>query len=258
MDKKEQKYLMDQLAKETFKKDVDEFSYKRVEALVQLMEVNEPTDSKGAEEAQKKFEKKFQQMTAKKCRINVQKFARIAAVICILVLGANLTTEALMDDNVFHMIQRWGNRYEIIPSDNQVEYQESDTKVFTDIEEFESYFGDDFLVCSWLPDGYELDEITYVDSGDLHNYIWNYSDKINNIVIQMFSKTDNSVVSLIKSDFINEEKVDLTNEITGIICETSDEYLVCFEYNDWWYLIYSTNKETSIKIAEGMLQHEKN
>lgn len=175
MDKKEQQYLMDQLAEETFKKDVDEFSYKRVQALVQLMEVNEPTDPEEADKSQKEFEKYFKKMTAKKRRINVQKLARIAAIICILVLGANITTEALMDDNVFHMIQRWSNRYEIIPSDNEIEYQESDTKVFTDIEEFESYFGDDFLVCSWLPDGYELDEILYVSSKELCGYIWNYS-----------------------------------------------------------------------------------
>ena len=253
----EQEYLKDELYIETFQKSDEDFSSDRVEGLVRLLEANEPTDPDEIEESQRAFEAILKKKMVRKPAYRIKKFAQAVAILCLVLIGANITTEAFMSESLFRMIQSCSNKYEIIPGDTEIEHQESDTKIFSSIDDFDVAFEEDFLICSWLPEGYELDSIFYAGSEELCNYVWSYSNhKDSEINIQIYNKVNNNIASLIGTDFTDEELLDLKNGISGTLSTNNDEYLCCFEYNDWWYLIYSADRDMLISVVEGMEEYE--
>lgn len=255
--KKEQEYLKNELYIETFQKREDEFSSDRVEGLVRLLEANEPTDSEEIEMAYKAFEVALKKRMARKPAYRIRKFAQAAAVLCLVLIGANITTEAMFDESFLHMIQSWGNKYEIIPGNNNVDYNEAKKYIFADIEEFAEFFGDDFLVCSWLPEGYTLTEILCIDVEEGNNYYWSYfNQKEPEIRVHIYNVKDNSVVSVSGSEFEDGKKYTLKNRIIVSICKNNDEFVGCFSYENYWYEVYAKNAETLLSIVEGMIEYE--
>ena len=115
----------------------------------------------------------------------------------LVVMTADFTTKAVMDEGLFHMVSRWTNQLAIRPSvdgesQEVLDFVEGETKYFDSIDEFAEYFGDDFLVCSWLAEGMELNNIginrmkdfseifmeyTNVDKKVWKLQIWMYQEK---------------------------------------------------------------------------------
>ena len=222
-----------------------------------LIEANEPTDLDEIEQAQKEFEAVLKKKMARKPVYRIRKFAQAAAVLCLVFIGANITTEAMFDESFLHMVQSWGNMYEVIPGDNEVEGKETEVRVFNDIESFDAVFSDDFLVCSWLPDGYELTEILCENNGDTINYYWTYSHSDNSeISVRIYSIKSNITASLSGTYLGKTKQYILKNGITVNICENNDEYIACFKYQNWWYVVQTTNDEILTSLMEGMIEYE--
>ena len=254
---KEQEYLKNELYIETFQKQDEEFSVERVQGLVHLIEANEPTDLDEIEQAQKEFEAVLKKKMARKPVYRIRKFAQAAAVLCLVFIGTNITTEAMFDESFLHMVQSWGNTYEVIPENNRIEYNEAENYVFADVEEFAEFFKDDFLVCSWLPEGYIFAEILCVNIGDANNYYWTYSgQKESEIKIHIYDIKDKSIASISSSKFENSKKYTLDNDIIVTICENNDEFVGCFSYEKYWYEVYAKDVETVFFIIEGMEKYE--
>lgn len=254
---KEQEYLKNELYIETFQKQDEEFSVERVQGLVHLIEANEPTDLDEIEQAQKEFEAVLKKKMARKPVYRIRKFAQAAAVLCLVFIGANITTEAVFDESFLHMVQSWGNTYEIIPENNRIEYNEFENYVFADVEEFAEFFKDDFLVCSWLPEEYTLMEILCVDLNEGNNYYWSYSSpNKSKIRIHIYDIKNNSVASVSSSVLEEGKECTLDNDIKVTICESEAEFVGCFSYGNHWYEIYAEDIETVSSIIEGMEKYE--
>ena len=254
---KEQEYLKNELYIETFQKQDEEFSVERVQGLVHLIEANEPTDLDEIEQAQKEFEAVLKKKMARKPVYRIRKFAQAAAVLCLVFIGANITTEAMFDESFLHMVQSWGDMYEIVPGDNEKKCNEFENYVFADVEEFANFFKDDFLVCTWLPEGYTLAEILCVNIGKGDNYYWSYSNqKESKIRIHIYDTKNNCVASISSSELEEGEKYALANNIMVTICENNDEFVGCFSYENHWYEVYAENIETVSSIVERMEKYE--
>lgn len=255
--KKEQEYLKNELYIETFQKKEDEFSSDRVEGLVRLLEANEPTDPEEIEMAYKAFEVALKKRMARKPAYRIRKFAQAAAVLCLVLIGANITTEAMFSESFLNMFQSWGNKYEIIPGDNDIDCSEAENYIFADIEEFADFFADDFLVCSWLPEGYTLAEILCVDMEEGNNYYWSYfNQNQSEIRIHIYNVKDNSVASVSSPEFEKGKKRTLNNGIIVTICENDDEFVGCFSYGNYWYEVYAKDAKTLSLILERMIKYE--
>ncbi len=254
---KEQEYLKNELYIETFQKQDEEFSVERVQGLVHLIEANEPTDLDEIEQAQKEFEAVLKKKMARKPVYRIRKFAQAAAVLCLVFIGANITTEAMFNESFLHMVQSWGNRYKVIPEDNEMGYHEAENYVFTDIEEFAEFFKNDFLVCSWMPEGYTFSEILCVNLGRGNNYYWSYSKrKASEIKIHIYDTKDKSIASISSSELEEGKKYTLSNDIIITICKSNDEFVGCFSYENYWYEVYAENIETVYSIVERMKKYE--
>lgn len=254
---KEQEYLKNELYIETFQKQDEEFSVERVQGLVHLIEANEPTDLDEIEQAQKEFEAVLKKKMARKPVYRIRKFAQAAAVLCLVFIGANITTEAMFNESFLHMVQSWGDMYEIVPGDNEKKCNEFENYVFADVEEFAEFFKDDFLVCSWLPEGYTFAEILCVNIGDTNAYYWTYFGQgKSEIKIHIYDIKSNCVASIASSELEEGKRYTLDNNIIVTICENDDEFVGCFSYENYWYEVYAENKETLFFILEGMEKYE--
>ena len=254
---KEQEYLKNELYIETFQKQDEEFSVERVQGLVHLIEANEPTDLDEIEQAQKEFEAVLKKKMARKPVYRIRKLAQAAAVLCLVFIGANITTEAMFNESFLHMVQSWGNRYKVIPEDNEMRYYEAENYVFTDIEEFAKFFKDDFLVCSWMPEGYTFSEILCINTGDGDNYYWTYSDQEKSVIkIHIYDIKNNSIASISSYELEDGKKYTLTNDISITICNNKEEFVGCFSYENHWYEVYAKDIKTIFSIVERMEKYE--
>lgn len=262
--------VKDQLYIETFITDVPEYSEEKIDALVKIIDVTEGVDEDEAAESYEIFMDNFERVAAmkstkqKKTRVRCRRLAQGIAVILIVLLVADVTSYAFMDASLLHVIGRWTNQISILPGESDVEpevslFQKAEITYFTDIKAFADYFEDDFMVCSWLPEGVELEKIKLIKLGDSCNYLWNYNNaqKENIINIRMFEKSDYELAGLTGSDIKNEESITLSNGIEAALCNNDEEYMAIFEYNNWWYMVYVFSDEKMlIPVVEGMVRYE--
>ncbi len=255
--KEEQAYLKKQLFIETFQKSDEEFSPERVDALVRMLETNEPTDPDEIKESQREFEVILNKKIVRKPAYRIRKFAQATAVLCLVLFGANITTKAFMDESLLHVIQSIGNRMEVLPGDTDVNHSEVREQIFEDIDSFDEAFTGNFLVCSWLPEKYSLDEIICVSSENFKEYYWNYlSENNQEITISMYNKRNNEIASVSGTSCTDLEQIKTDNNLTVQIWLNNDEYLGCFEYENWWYTVQAADKEVLISMIEGMVKYE--
>ena len=169
-----------------------------------------------------------------------------------------------MDESIFHMIGWWKNQFSIVPGENsEVEnrnFQESDMLVFTQIKEFAEEFEDDFLVCTWLPEGVELKEIILTKCEDTYRYMWNYGNQnIDSVIsIRMYQKMEKDIAGLTGTQIKDGELINFANGINARVCTVNEnECLAAFEYNGWWYIIYfGTDKNIIEPVIGGMKEYE--
>lgn len=265
------KSVREQLYIETFEKDVPDYSHEKVETLVKMIELEEGSDEEELESARQAFEQRFRTLTAekkkKKRHTAGRRFARAVAALLAIVLVADITSYAFMDENVFHVITRWTNQLTIRPgesSDVEMElsdFQEADTKIYTSVEEFAEEFGDDFLVCTWLPEGVELREILSSNLDDICGYMWEYENKNNDSIvnIRIYKKTGKDLAGLTGTQIENREEVKFTNGIKASLYYVNDssEWLAAFEYKGWWYLVHCDAGKAMIEsLIGGMRKYE--
>ncbi|MDY4971794.1 MAG: hypothetical protein SO101_16335 [Lachnospiraceae bacterium] len=259
--------VREQLYIETFEKDVPDYSHEKVETLVKMLELEEGSDEQELEEAQKAFEERFRKNTEEKNRKNKKqnhtyrkRILRTAAAMLVIVMLADITSEAVMDKSIFHMISWWENQMSIRPGESDEssepemeDFQESETRVFTTVEEFAEEFGDDFLVCTWLPEGVELREIDMSSVEGINCYTWIYSNeqKRNVVCIKMYEKIEEEIAGLTGTQIEDAQSMKFINGIEAIVCVNADECMVAFEYDSWWYMIQIIENEKSMKLIIG-------
>lgn len=260
--------VKEQLYIETFEKDVSEYSPEKVETLVKMIELEEGSDEQELESAREAFEQRFRMLTAekkkKKQHTTGRRIARAVAAMLAIVLVADITSYAFMDESLFHVLNLWTNQMAILPGEStEVEledFQENKTRIFTTVEEFAEEFGDDFLVCTWLPEGVEFKEIFAAEAENEAGYVWKYGNKNESTVfsIRMYIKIDNDIAGLTGTQIEDEEKQKFDNGIDANICYVNDgEYLAIFEYDGWWYLLHAELDKKIVKsIIGGMRKYD--
>lgn len=260
--------VREQLYIETFEKDVSEYSPEKVETLVKMIELEEGSDEQELESAREAFEQRFRTLTAekkkKKRHTAGRRFARAVAALLAIVLVADITSYAFMDESLFHVLNLWTNQMAILPGDStEVEledFQENETRIFTTVEEFAEEFGDDFLVCTWLPEGVEFKEIFAAEVDNKSCYMWKYGNEQENNVfcMRMYKKVDNEIAGLTGTQIENGITEKFINGINANICSVNNgEYIATFEYDGWWYLVYTGIDESTIKsILGGMKTYD--
>ena len=266
------KSVREQLYIETFEKDVPDYSHEKVETLVKMIELEEGSDEEELESARQAFEQRFRTLTAekkkKKRHTAGRRFARAVAALLAIVLVADITSYAFMDENVFHVITRWTNQLMIRPgesSDVEMElsdFQEADTKIYTSVEEFAEEFGDDFLVCTWLPEGVELKNIYLTRVDGMCSFAWKYgNEKKDGIInLRMYQKNnyENEIAGFTGTQISEGKQEKFANGIHATICiGNDDECWAAFEYDGWWYLVYADFEEEILKsLIGGMIKYE--
>lgn len=269
-DRKKQEFLdsvKEQLYVETFQVDVPEYSYEKVEALVKIIDMEEGVDEDEVDESRRKFMENFQKIAVvekkKNRRSHYRRFARSAAAMLVILLAADITSQAVMDQNLFHMIESWTNHLIVMPGETQpvelTDFQENETVIFENVEEFAEYFGEEFFVCGWLPEGVELKEIILSKTEDSCNYMWEYNAKQEDdkISIRMYEKKDNDIAGVVGTQIDCQKTVSFNNIIKATVYTNNDMCLGGFEYNGWWYIINSFGDEKVIEsIIGGMKLYE--
>ncbi|MGN0292607.1 MAG: hypothetical protein ACI4D3_01245 [Lachnospiraceae bacterium] len=237
---------------------------------MKMIELEEGSDEEELESARKAFEQRFRTLTAEKKKMKRhtagRRFARAVAAMLAIVLVADITTYAFMDESLFHVLNLWTNQMAILPGESTEaeleDFRENETRIFTTVEEFAEEFGDDFLVCTWLPEGVEFKKILSTDVENTASYMWKYGNKLSDDVISiaMYKKTENDLAGLTGTKIEERKSVQITDELEAkVFVMEDDEYLVAFEYNGWWYLVYVGDSEEKImkSILGGMQAYEK-
>lgn len=268
IDKKEEflQSVKEQLYFDTFQADPEDSSYERIEALVKILDLEEGVDEEALEKSQadftSQFKKNIEQNQKKDSRKYWRRFSRTAAAVLAIVLAANMTSQAVMNESLFHMVLTGKNHVEIIPSkdmERDVNYSDNATIHFDTVDDFAAYFGESFWFCSWLPDGVELEEILFTKSGNLRNYTWIYTSSETNkkIGIAISERTNNDIAGLTGTEIKNMEPFSFRNGLKGSLGVSQGEWIAGFEYGGWWYLLHmETDEETFREILKGMRLYE--
>lgn len=264
------KSLEEELLRETFLKSEQDFSPEKIDHLLKLMEMEDPMDDQEIEEARLAFEKQYKadhkdRIRRDKIKKYCNRMAGVAAVLMLVFMAADMTTKAVMDESLFHMVSRWTNQLEVIPGKMEKESfsaLEEKTQYFSSIEEFVDYFGDDFLVCSWLPEDMVLKEIQVSNADENRFILWEYSNstikdcKIEVWMYQNAIKATAGVAGTLIDEDGFEVKEIVGNKVTYYY--NNDSLLAGFDYSGWWYLVnilpYDENMLSS--ILKGMVQYE--
>lgn len=265
------KSLEEELLRETFLKSEQDFSPEKIDHLLKLMEMEDPMDDQEIEEARLAFEKQYKadhkdRIRRDKIKKYCNRMAGVAAVLMLVFMAADMTTKAVMDESLFHMVSRWTNQLEVIPGKvekESLDVLEEEARYFNTIEEFADYFGDDFLVCSWLPEDALLNEIQVNNSDENQVILWEYSNsKIKDwkIEVWMHQGVDNATAGVVGT-LIEEDRFEV-KEINGnkvTYFYDNDSLLAGFNYTDWWYLIHISpyDENTLTCVLKGMTQYEK-
>lgn len=262
--------VKEELYNQTFKARDSEFSAEKVKTLVQYLELEDPTDQEEMEKSKAQFMARFKKEHKKEIRRDFirkhsRQLAEAFALAIILVIAADLTTQAIANESLFRMVNKWANYVEIIPGKSRIEDElasinERDVKYFTTVEEFAEYFNDDFLVCSWLPDGVKLFEIAISDENGSSSITWDFVDEVYGkskmkVLINKDSQNDTAgFTAALKENFSYSEVI---NGIDVTFYTHKDGYLAGFIYEDWWYIIEVNENENILKsVIKGLAEYE--
>ncbi|MDO5408971.1 MAG: hypothetical protein Q4F21_00775 [Lachnospiraceae bacterium] len=262
--------LKHRLQEETFDRRINDFSQEKVETLVKMLELEKQCDEKRLEEEHAKFNqrleaksRKHKQQQKKRC---CRHLAQTAAVMLIFIMAVNFTSHAVADESIFHMISRWTNQFTIRPgvdesNDESSSYQSCDSMVFTDEEDFAKAFGEDFLVCSWVPEGMELEKISSVNVNASKAYLWRYRSRKNkedSINLRIYERTHNNIAGLTGTELSEGQKVQCIDGVIATVCVNNDGCVAGFEYHDWWYILdVNLNEAVTKTILKGLVKYEK-
>lgn len=265
-------HLKDELFYETFYKDNEDFSPDRIDYLLKLLDMEDPIDTQEIEEARLQFEKNFKALSKKRRRKRkmkgfFNKMAGIAAVVMFTFIIADITTNAVMDESLFHMFSRWKNQVTVRPAQEDVveeisSFAEDETRYSYSLEEFVNYFGKDFLICSWLPEGSMLSEIYVNNIGENQVIAWEYTNsniKDYKIEVWMHRSTVNATAS-VAGTFIGDEEFEVKEIIGNKVTyySNNDSLLAGFDYAGWWYLVNVSPYDEDIltSVLKGLVRYE--
>lgn len=268
MDENEQsqglQYLKDQLAEETFLTDCSDYSHEKVEALVKLISLEEGGDEEEIEESYADFLNRFEQISAKgrQKKSRKRKGFQVAAAMLAVFLAVNISSQAFAGTNIFAFLDR-KDHLAVEPafvSEEAENFSESNAMIFDNIPAFAEYFADDFMFCSWLPEGYQLSGIKLNEKSNIPNYLWEYETTGNkyNFSIQICQKSEKDIAGVIGNDLTEKEPVSLSNGISAAVYSNNDICIAVFEYNNWWYLLTSPDEDSIKPILGGMKSYEEN
>ncbi|MDO5409731.1 MAG: DUF4367 domain-containing protein [Lachnospiraceae bacterium] len=239
--------------------------------LVQLLDLEKPANDQEIEDSKKKFESNFQQANQTTIRRNRllrhgNRLAGICMALLLIFLAADVTTKAVMNESLFHMVSRWKGQVEIIPGEKSIEeessdFGESETQYFKSIKEFSRNFQNDFLVCSWLPENVSLNKIAIRKGDKFSEIVWEYNNtnlKDWKMQIWMCRNTEKDTAgfsSNLENDIFSEETI---NGMKVTYYVRDEGALAGFEYQDFWYLVdIKEDKEILKHIIESMVEYEK-
>lgn len=262
--------VKEELYNQTFKARDSEFSAEKVKTLVQYLELEDPTDQEEMEKSKAQFMARFKKEHKKEIRRDFirkhsRQLAEAFALAIILVIAADLTTQAIANESLFRMVNKWANYVEIIPGKSRIEDElasinESEVKQFDSAQDFADYFADDFLVCSWLPEGVELENILVSYEEGSPVILWNYIESISNEsalkvrISEEANKDTAGLTAILKGDPI---QMDVIHGINVSYYEYKEGYLAGFAYNNWWYFIEAQMSQEEFNlIIEGMMRYE--
>lgn len=262
--------MKEELCQQTIFGDVSDFSPKKVEYLVGLLEMEDATDEQEMNEAQNKFEEFFQHEFRRKIQLGRMKkyrkrLAGAAAALVLLFVTADVTTKAVMDESLFHMVGRWKDQIAIRPAKEDVEteiadFEEETVERFDSNEEFAQVFGDDFLVCTWLPEGMELRKIYRKSADGFDEILWEYNG--DNLVdcrveVWMYRAMDNDTAGYARGLGENKLKEKYINGNKIIYYKTEEGILAGFEYDGWCYTVdTSADEDVLDSVIGGMTGYE--
>lgn len=259
--------VKEELQIETFTKDEKDFSPEKVQALVQLLELEDDIDEAEIYAAQERFKKNFKEKNRKLVKANKRKrvfkgILQTAAVFAMVFIVGDVSARAIWNEGLFHMITA-GNQW-LFVSPGKTEngdFEESETIVFNTMEEFVDDFKNDFLVCNSLSDGANLVKIEKYTTDDSSVYTFLYeNEKIEdwNLVLRIYENHTNSTAGVVNTQ-LDEATYYKTfdNGIEAAVYEREDGYLIGFDYNGQWYLIETNADEATLfSIIEGMKIYE--
>lgn len=102
--------IREELYHQTLANDVSEFSPKKVEYLIGLLDMENAANGQEIEKSQKRFEEYFLRKMRRKIQLDrIRKYRRRFAGACIalviLFITADVTIKAVMDESLFHIIK---------------------------------------------------------------------------------------------------------------------------------------------------------
>lgn len=262
--------MREELCQQTIFGEVSDFSPKKVEYLVGLLEMEDATDEQEMNEAQNKFEEFFQHEFRRKIQLDRMKkyrkrLAGAAAALVLLFVTADVTTKAVMDESLFHMVGRWKDQIEIIPGKSGMEtemadFEEEDVEHFNSNEEFAEVFGDDFLVCTWMPENVELRKIYRKNADCFSEILWEYNG--DNLIdcrveVWMYRAMDNDTAGYARGLGENKLKEKYINGNKIVYYKTEEGILAGFEYDGWCYTVdTSAGEDVLDSVIGGMTGYE--
>lgn len=271
-----QQNIEDKLYQETFNKDVSQFSPDKIEHLVSLLDLEDPINQEELDTAKQKLKEQFHAQSLRSSRkrpkwyhfLLLNTYGRVA-LSCVLLLlflmTADVTTNAVTDSHLFHMISRWKGQLAVRPgkpeTEETVSFKEGGPLYFHSLEEFAKFYKEDFLYCSWLPEGIELDRIVVKQAYGFSEVFYSYSNQTpdkSNIQVWAYEYAEKEDTSGIVGDLgekLSEEEVGSRFKVTYYKNEKG--YFASIIYKDKWYLINMlTGIEDLKKIAQGMVEYE--
>lgn len=271
-----QQNIEDKLYQETFNKDVSQFSPDKIEHLVSLLDLEDPINQEELNTAKQKLKEQFHAQNLRSSRkrpkwyhfLLLNTYGRIA-LSCVLLLlflmTADVTTNAVTDSHLFHMISRWKGQLAVRPgkpeTEETVSFKEGGPLYFHSLEEFAKFYKEDFLYCSWLPEGIELDRIVVKQAYGFSEVFYLYSNsesdqfRIQIWAYQYAEKEDTSGIVGNLGEKLSEEEVGSRFKV--VYYKNEKGYFASIIYKDKWYLInVRTNIEELKRIVQGMVGYE--
>lgn len=271
-----QQNIEDKLYQETFNKDVSQFSPDKIEHLVSLLDLEDPINQEELDTAKQKLKEQFHAQSLRSSRkrpkwyhfLLLNTYGRVA-LSCVLLLlflmTADVTTNAVTDSHLFHMISRWKGQLAVRPgkpeTEETVSFKEGGPLYFHSLEEFAKFYKEDFLYCSWLPEGIELDRIVVKQDRkylEIFNMYCNQSPDQSDVQMWIYQYADELDTAGIVGD-LNENKAgqETISHFKVTYYENDDGYFAGFSFEDKWYLInVNTNTKELKRIVEGMVRYE--
>ncbi len=259
-----QKSIKKELYIETFQTDEDEFSPEKIESLVNLLEIEDPTDEEEIKNAQAMFEKQFLENNKVQIRQERRKrrwkqVAQVAAAAALVIIAADTSTQAVMDKSLFHMAVEWADHIMITPGELKnetevLEFEEEEARYFSSAEEFDENFEDGFLVFSWMPDEFKLEEIIAYDNPERCKYLWKFyseDDPEKTIELWIYEGVDKANAVFATETYQERYQKVFSNGINVTFCKNKKGYLAGFEHGKWWYLI---NTSEELSVMEQMIE----